>query len=101
MVSEVPLRIDVDLCTVCAGRDPPATLPEASMHPRNASRVLRPALLALLLAVPTAAVPTPATAAGPPGASLADGCDPVDPAACLLPFPSDLYTVADPATDTG
>jgi hypothetical protein len=29
------------------------------------------------------------------------GCDPLDPAMCLFPFPNDLYTVADPTTDTG
>ncbi|MDQ3572390.1 MAG: hypothetical protein M3383_05955, partial [Actinomycetota bacterium] len=28
-------------------------------------------------------------------------CDPLDPAVCLQPFPSDHFTVADPATDTG
>ena len=28
-------------------------------------------------------------------------CDPIDPAACLLPFPNDYYTVADSSTDTG
>ncbi|MEV2271681.1 hypothetical protein [Nonomuraea africana] len=28
-------------------------------------------------------------------------CDPIDPAACLLPFPNDWFTVADPTTDTG
>ena len=28
-------------------------------------------------------------------------CDPIDPAACLLPFPNDFFTVADPTTDTG
>ncbi|WP_218105709.1 hypothetical protein [Micromonospora inyonensis] len=75
------------------------------MRPRS-THVLRSAVLALLLAVPAAAVPAsaapPSTSARDGGtASLADGCDPVDPAACLLPFPSDLYTVADPATDTG
>lgn len=31
----------------------------------------------------------------------ADRCDPLDTADCLLPFPSDFYTVADPRTDTG
>jgi hypothetical protein len=30
-----------------------------------------------------------------------DGCDPVDPAACLLPFPSDVFTKPDPKTATG
>jgi hypothetical protein len=28
-------------------------------------------------------------------------CDPTDHAACLLPFPSDTFTVADPSTKTG
>jgi hypothetical protein len=28
-------------------------------------------------------------------------CDPTDHAACLLPFPNDRFTVADPSTDTG
>jgi hypothetical protein len=28
-------------------------------------------------------------------------CDPIDPAACLLPFPNDFFTVADPTTATG
>ncbi|MEE1928618.1 hypothetical protein V1J52_10500 [Streptomyces sp. TRM 70351] len=39
----------------------------------------------------------------PPRAPLETerGCDPLDPAACLLPFPNDWHTVADPATDTG
>ena len=29
------------------------------------------------------------------------GCDPIDPAACLLPFPNDFFTAADATTDTG
>ena len=29
------------------------------------------------------------------------GCDPLDPAVCLQPFPNDYFTVADPSTDTG
>src|SRR5262245_18262868 len=28
-------------------------------------------------------------------------CDPTDPSRCLLPFPSDRYTRADPSTPTG
>ncbi|TML87551.1 MAG: hypothetical protein E6G06_17640 [Actinobacteria bacterium] len=28
-------------------------------------------------------------------------CDPIDPTACLLPFPNDFFTVPDPSTDTG
>ena len=33
--------------------------------------------------------------------STAVGCDPLDPSACLLPFPNDFFTTPDPATDTG
>src|SRR3954451_477785 len=29
------------------------------------------------------------------------GCDTIDASACLLPFPNDLYTKADPSTKTG
>jgi len=29
------------------------------------------------------------------------GCDPLDPRACLLPYPDDFYTVADHTTSTG
>ena len=31
----------------------------------------------------------------------ADRCDIIDPAVCLLPFPNDYFTVADPSTATG
>ncbi|MCW3048050.1 MAG: hypothetical protein JWO74_2334 [Solirubrobacterales bacterium] len=48
----------------------------------------------VLLAVPAGA---PAATANPAG----KGCDPIDPAACLLPFPNDSFTVADAATGTG
>lgn len=51
------------------------------------------AVSAALLAVPPAA-PAAAAGAGP-------GCDPIDLAACLLPFPNDWYTVADGGTPTG
>lgn len=30
-----------------------------------------------------------------------DRCDPIDPRACLLPFPNDHFTVADPSRPTG
>jgi hypothetical protein len=48
------------------------------------------ALVAGLGSAPAAAVaqPTP-------------GCDPIDPAACLLPFPNDYFTVRDRSTPTG
>jgi hypothetical protein len=61
---------------------------------------MRRRFLSLLLALAAAAAPV---AVGRPvaAAGSADGCDPVDPAACLLPFPSDYHTVADVGTDTG
>jgi hypothetical protein len=31
----------------------------------------------------------------------APGCDPIDPAVCLQPFPNDYLTVSDPSTPTG
>jgi hypothetical protein len=31
----------------------------------------------------------------------ADRCDPIDPRHCLLPYPNDFFTAADPTTDTG
>ena len=35
------------------------------------------------------------------GVSTNAGCDPLDAAACLLPFPNDFFTVEDETTDTG
>ncbi|MEV5827118.1 hypothetical protein AB0L25_16210 [Spirillospora sp. NPDC052242] len=58
-----------------------------------------------LLAAPSALVLAVAglvALAAPPAAARADaGCDPIDPAACLLPFPNDWHTVRDPGTPTG
>jgi hypothetical protein len=34
-------------------------------------------------------------------AANADRCDPIDPSLCLLPFPNDWFTTADPTTATG
>ena len=68
----------------------------------------RPVLAALVAAgllVPAAAVGLPAASAGPvptdPVASALGDCDDLDPALCLLPFPNDRFTVADPTTPTG
>lgn len=62
---------------------------------------------ALLLAVPT----SPAIADDDSGGAAdaltaaeragAPACDPIDPAACLLPFPNDYYTVRDRRSETG
>ncbi|TDC61735.1 hypothetical protein E1200_28305 [Actinomadura sp. GC306] len=56
------------------------------------------AFAALAAAVALLTVPPAAPAAA---GDTAPGCDPIDPAACLLPFPNDWYTVADPGTPTG
>ncbi|NUP78352.1 MAG: hypothetical protein HOV96_12495 [Nonomuraea sp.] len=56
-------------------------------------------VLARLLAALVTACAT--LTAAPAPASAATGCDPIDPAACLLPFPNDWFTVADPGTATG
>ena len=54
----------------------------------------------------TSTVPTPADAATTADVQKAldgapAGCDPLDTARCLLPFPSNAYTVADSASGTG
>lgn len=51
------------------------------------------AFTSVLLAAPVVAVADPV--------GEASGCDPIDPARCLLPFPNDYFTVADAATVTG
>jgi hypothetical protein len=52
------------------------------------------ALVALLLAAATAVADTPPL----PNPT---GCDSIDTSACMLPFPNDLFTKADPTTKTG
>jgi len=37
----------------------------------------------------------------PPNPSTTAGCDPIDPAACMAPFPNDYFTRLDSSTDTG
>ncbi|AWS45055.1 hypothetical protein [Streptosporangium sp. 'caverna'] len=65
---------------------------------------------ALAVGAPVAAAtgtppPTPTPRAnaelGPGGSGPQSGCDPIDPAACLLPFPNDYFTVPDRSTATG
>ena len=57
-----------------------------------------PLLLALLACSPDA----PEDSGKGPGLDFEPGpCNPVDDGHCLLPFPSDFYTVEDPATATG
>jgi hypothetical protein len=55
--------------------------------------------------VAAAAPPRAQRAVHEPGKQLdpgnPQGCDSLDPASCLLPWPSDFQTKADPATDTG
>jgi hypothetical protein len=65
-----------------------------------------PLLVAILvcLLLPAGAIAKPrAKAPDPPEQSRAglEGCDPLDPAVCMLPFPNDLFTVRDRSTTTG
>ena len=66
------------------------------------------ALVALATAAGAVAIGSPAragtTGQAPIPTPVGDAlgiCDPLDPAHCLLPFPNDAFTVADPTTDTG
>ncbi|MGI5272206.1 hypothetical protein ACQEUU_23825 [Nonomuraea sp. CA-218870] len=72
------------------------------MRARARLLVLATALTAALTAVLTPGI-LPAAAVTPAsgGDAQGPGCDPIDPAACLLPFPNDHYTVADRRTETG
>ena len=67
------------------------------------TRARTPVLCILLtLGAVMAALPLRAVQAAPAVPVSSNlGCDPLDPAACLLPFPNDLFTVEDPSTDTG
>ncbi|WP_231924228.1 hypothetical protein [Micromonospora chokoriensis] len=66
------------------------------------SRGLRLAVSVLVTAgavlLGTAAPAAPPTTAGPTGRP---SCDPIDPTACLLPFPNDYFTVPDRTSPTG
>ena len=59
------------------------------------SRVVATAAATLVTVALGPAVATPSEPAADPG------CDPFDEAACVLPFPSDHFTVPDADTDTG
>ena len=69
-------------------------------------RSMMPALL-VLAALVAATVMVPSAAATPQRTPqwtpprTAPTCDPIDPAACLLPFPNDFFTVPDRSTPTG
>ncbi|WAL68489.1 hypothetical protein ORV05_12180 [Amycolatopsis cynarae] len=67
------------------------------MRPRLLIRALT--ALGLAAALLTSVVPAPPAIAADrlPGG----GCDPIVPTECLLPFPDDWYTRADPASPTG
>ena len=53
-------------------------------------------LLSVLTAIAAVMVAVPAQAQ-----TVGVGCDPLDPAVCLQPWPNDYFTVADASTDTG
>ncbi|MGS2620035.1 hypothetical protein ACVCAH_37030, partial [Micromonospora sp. LZ34] len=58
--------------------------------------------VSVLVTVGTVLLGTAAAAEPPTRQPAAHGdCDPIDPTACLLPFPNDYFTVPDPASPTG
>ncbi|HEX9775621.1 MAG TPA: hypothetical protein VGB83_08570 [Actinomycetota bacterium] len=59
---------------------------------------LRSKAVLVVLALVTA---VPAIGSADAVGDAAGVCDPLDPAYCMLPFPSDFFTVADPGTPTG
>ena len=60
------------------------------------------ALLVCCLVTAVAALPAAGGSIVPPAAASVVGiCDPIDTAACLLPYPNDFLTVADPTTASG
>ncbi|OLF07199.1 hypothetical protein BLA60_28780 [Actinophytocola xinjiangensis] len=65
-------------------------------------RSMMPALI-VLAALLAAVVTAPSVSAAPPRTPprATPVCDPIDPAACLLPFPNDFFTVPDRSTPTG
>jgi hypothetical protein len=64
---------------------------------RRARRTLI-SILVMVLAAGTFALPSATAQVSVPRRLP---CDPLDPALCLLPFPNDRFTVADPSTATG
>ncbi len=58
---------------------------------RPSLAVVAGAIVMALAAVPSAVAKT----------AQPRGCDPIDPRACLLPYPNDYFTVRDSRTDTG
>ncbi|MFI1383953.1 hypothetical protein [Embleya sp. NPDC020886] len=64
-------------------------------------RRLPAAVVAVVAALSLSFLVPPAAEAHPNHPGREPGCDPIDPAACLLPFPNNWYTQADRHTDTG
>ncbi len=68
------------------------------MHVR---RLVTAALVAIVLPLSLLAAAPASGGVTPDAAQTAMGCDPLDPALCLLPFPNDFFTKADPTSATG
>src|SRR5438105_1096909 len=68
---------------------------------RNALGVSLLLLLVLALTPASSALAKPHRPPEQTGRSAVDGCDALDPSVCMLPFPNDYFTKADPTTPTG
>ncbi|MEX2458356.1 MAG: hypothetical protein WD770_05170 [Actinomycetota bacterium] len=67
---------------------------------RPARRLFTAMVSVAVLSSAWAVAPAPVSAQVPP-LPVGLPCDPLDPAHCLLPFPNDRFTTADPSTGTG
>ncbi|HEY3681735.1 MAG TPA: hypothetical protein VGL93_01780 [Streptosporangiaceae bacterium] len=74
--------------------------PRALPKPHRRLAAVGAALALLVTPLAVIAGPAQADPVRAPKAA-ASGCDPIDPANCLLPFPNDHYTVRDHRTATG
>ena len=67
----------------------------------HANAALRPPAIPVIVPNPATSTVTDPLPVELPAAVTEERCDGLDAAACLLPFPNDLFTVADPSTATG
>lgn len=68
---------------------------------RAAHPAAAPPAAAVLAAVAVHATAVLLLVTGPAAAAPRPSCDPLDRAACLLPWPNDLFTRADASSPTG
>lgn len=87
------------------GGQRPAPVARAFAGLRHSLARVALVLVVLVVLAAAATTTTSVALAAPSSASAAQapdpGCDPIDPAACLLPYPNDWFTIPDPRSATG